>query len=116
MKDLAFAFPFLIITGFGMMSPDNHQQHVDSTHCCTRYAWPGDQLLCDGVFGMQPIGGLLVGSLSHYIGAANTLLAQGMVTLIIAFLFMPFLRRRELKPQHKMKIDQLEERSVETTG
>ena len=67
-------------------------------------------------FGMQPIGGLLVGSVSSLIGAPLTLLLQGICTLIIALIFYPFLRQRHLKGSDKMKIDQLEERTLETTG
>jgi len=66
-------------------------------------------------FGMQPIGGLLVGSLAHYIGAPRTILIEGALTLMIACVFFPFLRKRELKAKHKMKMEQLEERSIETT-
>jgi membrane protein implicated in regulation of membrane protease activity len=66
-------------------------------------------------FGMQPIGGLLVGAIAHYVGAPLTILGQGIATLIIAMVFLPFLRKRELKPKHKLKMEQLEERSIETT-
>jgi hypothetical protein len=34
---------------------------------------------------------------------------------MIALIFLPFLRKRELKPEQKMKIEQLEEQSIETT-
>src|SRR5690606_41073751 len=65
-------------------------------------------------FGMQPIGGLLVGTASSYVGAPVTLLTQGIITVVIALLFLPFLRKRQLKPNAKMKMEQLEERTLET--
>ncbi len=67
-------------------------------------------------FGMQPIGSLLIGSLSETTGPANTIMIQGIITILIAILFMPFLRSRGLKSNDKMKMDQLEERSAEITG
>jgi MFS family permease len=67
-------------------------------------------------FGMQPIGSLFIGTLSQHLGAPNTLLLQGMTTLTIAFVFTPFLGKHLLKPEAKMKIEQLKEDSVETTG
>jgi MFS family permease len=42
-------------------------------------------------FGMIPIGGLLVGSVSQYIGAPNTMLFQGTLALGIFILFSKFL-------------------------
>jgi MFS family permease len=67
-------------------------------------------------FGMQPIGSLLIGTLSQHFGAPNTLLMQGMMTLTIVLVFTPFIGKHLLKPEAKMKIEQLKEDSVETTG
>ncbi len=42
-------------------------------------------------FGMQPIGALLVGKMSEYIGTQQTLFTQGVVALIIAMLFFYYI-------------------------
>lgn len=42
-------------------------------------------------FGMQPLGALLMGTISHYIGAAETLFLEGFIALIIIALFSPYL-------------------------
>jgi len=42
-------------------------------------------------FGMQPIGALLVGTISHYLGASATLLLQGGIALLIIAVFAPYL-------------------------
>ena len=63
-------------------------------------------------FGMQPLGGLLVGSAAHAIGAPLTVLLQGIATLLIAVLFFPFLRRDVLLRKQRMKLRQVEERVV----
>jgi hypothetical protein len=66
-------------------------------------------------FGMQPIGGLIVGSAAHVIGAPLTILLQGLATLLIAIMFFPFLRRDVLLRKHRMKMNQVEERVIENT-
>ncbi|HXC06083.1 MAG TPA: MFS transporter, partial [Bacteroidia bacterium] len=48
-------------------------------------------------FGMQPLGGVLVGFVSGYIHAPATLLAQGILAIIIAMIFSPYLWKEELK-------------------
>ena len=57
-------------------------------------------------FGMQPVGGLLVGFVAEGIGAPLTLLAQGMATLAIALVFFSFLRKGNLSPKSKMPVAQ----------
>ena len=66
-------------------------------------------------FGMQPIGGLVVGSIAHLMGAPFTILCQGIATLLIAVIFFPFLRRDLLLRKQRMKINQVEEQVVEST-
>lgn len=113
---MSLALLFLIMTGFGMMS----QTTISNTliQLAVAPAMRGRVISYYAMvfFGMQPIGGLLIGALSQYVGAPKTLLAQGIITLLIALVFTPFLRKRELKPNDKLRIEQLKERSVETTG
>lgn len=113
---LAPALFFLIVIGFGMMS----QTTISNTliQLIVTPSMRGRVLSYYAMvfFGMQPIGSLLIGTSSHYIGAPNTILIQGLVTLAIAMVFTPFLGKHLLKPKEKMKIEQLKEDSVETTG
>jgi len=44
-------------------------------------------------FGMQPLGGLIVGFISQYIGVENTILAEGIIAIIIGVLHLRFLRK-----------------------
>jgi MFS family permease len=53
-------------------------------------------------FGMIPIGGLLVGSISQFIGAPNTMLFQGMLALGIIILFSKF---RYAKPKERQSFE-----------
>lgn len=116
LTSLPLALLFLVLTGFGMMS----QTTISNTiiQLAVVPAMRGRVLSYYAMvfFGMQPIGSLLIGAVSQHAGAARTVLAQGVVTILIAMVFAPLLRRRELRPKDKMKIEQLKERSVETTG
>ena len=66
-------------------------------------------------FGMQPIGGLIVGSAAQAIGAPLTMLLQGVATLLIGILFFPFLRKDILSRKQRMKLNQVEEQVIENT-
>ncbi|WP_158797988.1 MFS transporter [Pedobacter sp. L105] len=50
-------------------------------------------ILLMATFGMLPVGSLLIGAISEHIGAQTTVLAQGILTLVIALLFVKFLTR-----------------------
>jgi hypothetical protein len=63
-------------------------------------------------FGMQPLGGLLVGTISQYIGAPNTILAEGIGALLIAIIFLPFLRKDILKEKNKIELVELEDPNI----
>lgn len=53
-------------------------------------------------FGMQPLGSLLIGAISHRSSAPVALMLQGIAALAISILFLPYLRgialRRKRKP------------------
>jgi hypothetical protein len=66
-------------------------------------------------FGMQPIGGLLVGGAAEAIGAPLTLLVQGFITLLIGIIFLPFLRKDVFLRKQRIKIKQVEEQVIDNT-
>lgn len=115
-NNLYVAMPFMILAGFGMMSQTTISNTIIQTTVTPAMRGRVISYYAMAFFGMQPIGGLLVGAVSTEIGAPNTLLLQGIYTIMVALIFLPFLHGRRLKESDKMKMDQLEERSVETTG
>ena len=56
-------------------------------------------------FGMQPLGGLLVGTISKYIGPNDTLMAQGIAALLLGGIHWRFLHNEKLKKQQAMLLD-----------
>jgi len=64
-------------------------------------------------FGMLPLGSLLIGSISQKIGAQDTLLLQGIISLLIAGTVAAFLRKERLKKEDIGQLEEAEETSVE---
>lgn len=115
LESFRIAALFLMIAGFGMMA----QTTICNTLIQITVAIPMRGRVISfyamAFFGMQPIGGLLVGSAADLIGAPLTVLLQGIATLIIAILFFPFLRKDIIFRRYRLKIKQMEERLLENT-
>jgi hypothetical protein len=47
------------------------------------------------IFGMVPIGSVLIGAVSEHIGAPKTVLCEGIISLITALAFARFLMRKQ---------------------
>ncbi|WP_431200134.1 hypothetical protein ACQ86K_07950 [Mucilaginibacter sp. P19] len=55
---------------------------------------------------MQPLGGLLIGAVSQKIGVPDTVMAEGMVALLLGVLHFAFLRRSRLKKKAMAAVQQ----------
>ena len=55
-------------------------------------------------FGMQPLGGLLVGSISKWIGTTDTLMGEGIAALLIGFLHWRYLHKEKLRKESDLLI------------
>lgn len=49
------------------------------------------------LFGMMPVGSLLVGLVSNQIGSSTTILIQGLIAVVISLSFYRFLRKKKLQ-------------------
>jgi len=88
---LFLALLFSSIAGFGMMLHTTIINTLLQTTASSEMRGRIISYFAMAFFGMQPIGALLVGSISHYIGASATLLLQGSIALIIIAFFAPHL-------------------------
>ncbi len=93
------ALLFVTIAGFGMMSQITVSNTLIQTTVAPQMRGRVISYYAMAFFGMQPLGGLLVGSVSKWIGTTNTLLAQGIAALLIGGLHWRYLRREKLKAQ-----------------
>jgi MFS family permease len=115
MTSLPLALFCVALSGFGMMAQTTISNTLIQTTVAPAMRGRVISYYAMSFFGMQPIGGLLVGSIAHAFGAPLTILLQGIATLLIAIIFFPFLRRDILMRKQRMKLKQMEEQAVEST-
>lgn len=115
MQFFPLALVFIALSGFGMMAQTTISNTIIQTTVAPAMRGRVISYYAMAFFGMQPVGGLLVGSIAHIIGAPLTVLMQGIATLLIAVIFFPFLRKDLLLRKQRMKLKQMEEQVVDKT-
>ena len=110
---LPLALIFATLAGFGMMAQTTISNTIIQTSAAPEMRGRVISYFAMAYFGMLPLGGLLIGAVSQYIGAPNTILAEGVAAILIAILFLPFLRSDILKKEDKIKLVELEDPAVE---
>ena len=86
-----------MLAGFGMMSQITITNTIIQTTVDAKMRGRMISFYAMAFFGMQPLGGLIVGSVSQVIGVPDTVLAEGCITLFIGYLHFRFLKRNKLK-------------------
>jgi MFS family permease len=114
MTNFPIALCFAMLAGFTMMSQTTIGNTIIQTNASAEMRGRVLSFFAMAFFGMQPLGGLLIGTISQYIGAPNTILAEGIAAVLIAVLFLPFLREDILKEEDKIKLIELEDPAVNT--
>jgi MFS family permease len=114
MTNFPIALGFALLAGFAMMSQTTIINTIIQTGASAEMRGRVISYFAMAFFGMQPLGGLLIGSVSQYIGAPNTILAEGITAIIIAVVFLPFLKKDILKGKINIELIELEDSSVVT--
>lgn len=102
------AMVFAVLCGFGTMSQTticNTIIQVESAHHMRGRVM---SFLVMAMFGMLPLGSLLIGAISEQIGAPNTILSQGIVALLIAISFSGFLAKEKLTRKEMAQMKETE--------
>lgn len=87
------ALVFATLAGFGMMSQITISNTLIQTTVNPAMRGRVISVYAMAFFGMQPIGGLLVGAMSQLIGTPNTVLLQGVITIAIGGLLFRRMRQ-----------------------
>lgn len=90
------AMLFVAIAGFGMMAQTTVTNTILQTTVAPAMRGRVISYFAMSLFGMQPLGSLLIGTVSQYIGAPDTLLAEGLIAFLIVVIFWHYLTAREL--------------------
>jgi predicted MFS family arabinose efflux permease len=96
------ALVFATVAGFGMMSQITVSNTLIQTTVAPEMRGRVISYYAMAFFGMQPLGGLLIGLLSKWIGTPDTMMAEGVFALLIGLLHMRFLRQEKLKKQQSV--------------
>jgi MFS family permease len=113
MTNLPLALLCSALTGFGMMSQTTISNTLIQTTVSVAMRGRIIGFFAMSVFGMRPIGGLLIGTVSKWIGAPDTILAEGLAAILIALCFFPYLREEVLAEKDKMRMVELETPSAD---
>jgi MFS family permease len=110
MHNYPVALFFSAIIGFGMMSQVTIGNTIIQTTATPEMRGRVISYYAMSFFGMQPLGGLLIGSVSQKIGVPDTVMAEGMIALLLGILHFAFLRRSRLK---KKAVTAMQQQSTE---
>jgi len=102
MTNFPVALFFVMFAGFGMMSQSTISNTIVQTNASAEMRGRVLSYFAMAFFGMQPLGGLLIGTVSQYIGAPDTILAEGIAAILIAAIFLLILRKNRLKVKDKI--------------
>ncbi len=99
------ALLFSALAGFGMMSQITISNTLLQTTADVKMRGRVISFYAMAFFGMQPLGGLIIGYVSKIIGTKNTMLGEGIIALIIGIVHFIFLRRARLKTKRTQIIE-----------
>jgi MFS family permease len=91
------ALVFVTIGAFGMMSQITISNTLIQTTVDPAMRGRVISLYAMAFFGMQPLGGLLIGFLSQHLGVENMVMTEGIIALLIGILHVRFIRQKKLK-------------------
>ena len=96
-KNFPVAMLFAVLIGFGGMAQYTVANIVVQSESEPRMRGRAIGILLMAIFGMVPLGSLLVGWVSQRVGAPATVLGEGVISILLALVFMEFLTKR-VKP------------------
>ena len=94
---------FATVTAFGMMAQVTVSNTLIQTTVSQEMRGRVISFYAMAFFGLQPLGGLIIGVISQYVGVQNTIMAQGVIAVLIGLLQVRFI----VANRKKEKISQL---------
>lgn len=96
-RNFPTAMFFAVMIGYGAMAQWTVCNIVVQSESAPEMRGRAIGILLMAIFGMLPVGSMLVGAISQYIGAPATVLSEGVISLVIALSFARFLIGRTKK-------------------
>jgi MFS family permease len=88
------AMIFAVLTGLGGVAQFTSCNIIVQSEAATEMRGRAISILLTAIFGMLPLGSLIVGAVSEKIGAPHTLLFQGIAGILVTAIFYPVLLKR----------------------
>jgi MFS family permease len=85
------AMLFAVVSGFGMMAQTTMTNTIIQTTVAPEMRGRVISYFAMAYFGMMPLGSLLIGTVSQYAGAPNSILGSGIIALILLAIFWKYL-------------------------
>lgn len=100
MLNFTLSLVFIAIAAFGMMAIRTLTNTIIQVNVPNEFRGRVISIYLMVLTGLMPLGSLLVGGISHYIGVQLTVLIQGISAIGIAFLYFKYLRKKRLSTNH----------------
>lgn len=106
--NLPLALLFITVGAFGMMSVRTVSNTIVQMHVPNQLRGRIISIYLMVLTLMMPIGSLLISAVSQYIGVQTTVLAQGIIAVIIALYYGRYLKKEKLKKEEQSLLEQQE--------
>jgi MFS family permease len=93
-KNFPVAMLFAVLIGFGGIIQYTVCNIVVQSESASEMRGRAIGILLMAIFGMMPLGSLLVGGISQRMGAPATVLGEGIISIVLALAFIGFLTKR----------------------
>jgi MFS family permease len=93
-KSFPLAMFFAALTGFGSIAQFTVCNIVVQSESASDMRGRAIGILLMAIFGMMPLGSVIVGAVSEHIGAPDTVLVEGILAIIVALAFIKYLTNR----------------------
>ena len=103
---LSLALLFIAIGSFGMMSVRTITNTIVQIHVPNQFRGRVISIYLMVLTATIPIGSLIVGAVSHYMGVEKTVLIEGFLALIVAVFYGRYLKNEKLKDEGQSLLEQ----------
>ena len=95
LKNFPAAMFFATLIGFGGMAQFTVCNIYVQSHSSPQMRGRAIGIMLMAIFGMLPLGSVVIGFIAQYTGAPVTVLGEGIIALVVALVFAKFLTTRE---------------------
>lgn len=110
-----WAIPFAVIIGFAALTPMTASITIIQMEAATHMRGRVMSYIAMAYFGMLPLGSLLAGAVSQKIAAPVTMLLQGCIAIVTAWVFSRYLKPEKLNNENLEELQEAEHAIVEET-